>query len=112
MAICVYTSKKIIDEHKNNLHKKVKGRIQTDGTYVLNKKRDVDCWIINDKTDWIDEIIISTAETAMNYLDYNLVGLLERPQLLRYTSPSRGYNWHIDLGQGEAQQERFLYLYA
>ena len=42
----------------------------------------------------------------MNYLDYNLVGLLERPQLLRYTSPSRGYNWHIDLGQGEASTRK------
>jgi predicted 2-oxoglutarate/Fe(II)-dependent dioxygenase YbiX len=104
--LSAYTSRKIIDEHKNNLHKKVKGRIQTDGTYVLNKKRDVDCWIINDKTDWIDEIIISTAETAMSYLNYNLVGLLERPQLLRYTSPSRGYNWHIDLGQGEASTRK------
>ena len=48
----------------------------------------------------------STAETAMSYLNYNLVGLLERPQLLRYTSPSRGYNWHIDLGQGEASTRK------
>mgnify|MGYP003117135936 FL=1 len=104
--LSAYTSRKIIDEHKNHLHKKVKGRIQTDGTYVLDKKRDVDCWIINEKTEWIDEIIISTAETAMSYLDYNLVGLLERPQLLRYGSPSKGYNWHIDLGQGEASTRK------
>ncbi len=99
--LSAYTAKKIINEHTRPSNRLVKGKIQKDGIYELNKKRDVDCWIIDEKQQWIDEIIISTAETAMSYLDYDLIGLLERPQLLRYNSPSKGYNWHIDLGQGE-----------
>ena len=98
--------KKIINEHTRPQNMQVKGRIQKDGKYELNEKRDVDCWIIDDKQEWIDEIILSTTETAMSYLDYNLVGLLERPQLLRYKSPSKGYNWHIDLGQNEASTRK------
>tara|TARA_B100000900_G_scaffold374344_1_gene355567 strand:+ start:998 stop:1612 length:615 start_codon:yes stop_codon:yes gene_type:complete len=104
--LSAYTCRKIINERTRPSNKSVKGRIQSDGSYKLSKKREVDCWIIDEKQQWIDEIIISTAETAMSYLDYNLVGLLERPQLLRYTSPSKGYNWHIDLGQGEASTRK------
>lgn len=96
------TCKKIIDESKNPINKLVKGRIQDGGKFSLNEKiRQADIWVLNEQNRWIDEIIISTAETALQYLDYDVVGLMERPQLMRYTSPSIGYNWHIDLGQDQ-----------
>lgn len=101
------TCKRIINEHKNSLNKLVVGRVQEDGKYVENKNvRDVHAWIIHQDNDWIDEIIINSTYTALQYLDYDVVGLLERPQLLRYSAPSKGYQWHTDLGQNEASNRK------
>ena len=97
------TCKKIIKEHLNEKNYQVTGRIQHNNKYITNKNiRDVDTWVIHEELEWIDKIIINTTQTALHYLDYDVVGLLERPQLLRYRSPSKGYNWHIDLGQKES----------
>jgi|TARA_S200002703_G_scaffold156751_1_gene163060 PKHD-type hydroxylase len=100
------TCQRIIDEHKNEIHLNVKGRIQKNNKYSLDKKRDVDVWVIDESATWIDEIIINSTYTALQYLDYDVVGLLERPQLLRYTSPSEGYDWHTDLGEEEASTRK------
>jgi PKHD-type hydroxylase len=95
------TCKKIIDQHKNVVNYHVRGRVNEKGKFVENKKRDVDVWVIDESIDWIDHILISSVETAMEYLDYDIVGLIERPQLLRYKAPSLGYKWHVDLGAEE-----------
>ena len=100
------TCERIIKEHKNKIHKKVKGRIQKNNNFVIDKKRQVDVWVIDESATWIDEIIINSTYTALEYLDYDVVGLLERPQLLRYTAPSIGYDWHTDLGEDEASTRK------
>ncbi len=92
---------RIIDEHKDNINYKVKGRVQQEESFKLSKKRDVDVWVIDESKTWIDEILINSTYTALEYLDYDVVGLLERPQLLRYKAPSNGYDWHVDIGQKE-----------
>ena len=33
-------------------------------------------------------------------------GLIERPQLLRYNAPSTGYDWHTDIGSGDASTRK------
>lgn len=100
------TCQRIILEHKKDIHQKVKGRIQKDKKFILDKKRDVDVWVIDESATWIDEIIINSIYTALEYLDYDVVGLLERPQLLRYNAPSVGYDWHTDLGEEEASTRK------
>lgn len=95
------TCKKIIAEHENVVNYHVRGRVNENGKFVENNKRDVDVWVIDESIDWIDHILISCVETAMEYLDYDIVGLIERPQLLRYKAPSIGYKWHVDLGDKE-----------
>ena len=99
--------RRLIDEHKNQNNKLVTGRVQQGDKYIENKNiRDVTAWIIHEDNEWVDEIIINTTYTALQYLDYDVVGLLERPQLLRYTAPSKGYQWHIDLGQNESSNRK------
>ena len=39
-------------------------------------------------------------------MDYNVVGLLERPQLLNYKQNSKGYDWHTDIGLGMASTRK------
>jgi len=97
------TCQRIIDEHKNDKNLLVSGRVQKDGEFVDDTTtRDVDAWIINEDNAWIDDIVANTTYTALEYLKYDVVGLLERPQLLRYKTSSKGYTWHTDLGEKEA----------
>ena len=100
------TCERIIKEHKNKIHQKVKGRIQKNNKFIIDKKRQVDGWVIDESVTWIEEIIINSTYTALEYLDYDVVGLLESPQLLRYTAPSIGYDWHTDLGEDEASTRK------
>lgn len=97
------TCKRIINEHKNPNNLSVVGKVQRNDGYVTDTKiRDVDAWIIREDADWINDLIVNTTHTALEHLNYEVVGLLERPQLLRYNSPSSGYRWHTDIGQKDS----------
>ncbi len=78
---------------------KVKGRINSKSNKVveLSQYRDVSVYPIPDSYDWIDDLIYQSALTANDVFNVHLSGLVERPQLLRYKSPSNGYDWHSDL---------------
>lgn len=97
----------IIALHNNsqNIHKT--GRIRSDNTNVVNmKKRDVDVWVIHEEFEWVDALICTAAVSANLVYDFDLVGLVERPQLLRYKAPSEGYDWHLDIGTGDASTRK------
>jgi predicted 2-oxoglutarate/Fe(II)-dependent dioxygenase YbiX len=87
----------------------IAGRVQSKGTNkyesVVNI-RDVQAYIIHEDLVWVDELIIQYAVDANRTFGYNISGLLERPQLLRYTAPSNGYDWHSDIGNGDASNRK------
>lgn len=99
--------KDIIALHKDsqNIHKTA--RIQSDTSNVVNiETRDTDVWVIHENNAWVDAIICTAALTANQTFDLNISGLMERPQLLRYKAPSKGYDWHTDIGRGDASNRK------
>ena len=87
----------------------VVGQVQKKNSEIKEKVvsiRNVEVYPIHEKYKWVDETIL---DLIINYnLDYNydLVGIMERPQLLKYTAPSSGYDWHVDLGNGDASTRK------
>ena len=101
------TCERIINEHKSQKNLCVTGRVSDKKKFETKKEvRDVTAYIINEDRLWLDEIVISLAETALAYLSYDVVGLIERPQLLHYKENSNGYNWHTDIGMGMASTRK------
>jgi len=101
------TCNRLIEESVNSDNLQVAGRVLNKDTYEKNSQiREVNAYIIHEDKLWIDELVISLAETALAYLDYNVVGLLERPQLLNYKQNSKGYDWHTDIGLGMASTRK------
>ena len=101
------TCKRLIDESASSDNLQIAGRVLNKGNYEENSEiREVNAFIIHEEKLWIDELVISLAETALAYLDYNVVGLLERPQLLNYQESSKGYDWHTDIGLGMASTRK------
>ena len=101
------TCNRLINESTSSDNFKVAGRVLNKDTYEKNSEiREVNAFIIHEEKLWIDELVISLAETAMAFLDYNVVGLLERPQLLNYKQNSKGYDWHTDIGLGMASTRK------
>ena len=97
----------IISLHKNSQNTHKTGRIRSDNSNVVNmKKRDVDVWVIHEEFQWVDSLICTAAVSANLVYDFDLVGLVERPQLLRYKAPSEGYGWHLDIGTGDASTRK------
>jgi len=93
---------KIINLHKDSQNPYIKGKIQSSNTNVVNiKEREVDVFVIHENNEWVDELLIHGAITANELFDFNITGILERPQLLRYKAPSAGYDWHLDIGTGD-----------
>ena len=63
-------------------------------------------FVIHEYHSWVDELIINCATQANDQFDFNLTGLMERPQLLKYSAPSSGYDWHLDIGLGDASTRK------
>ena len=68
--------------------------------------RKVDVWRIHEQEEWLDELLIKQVVRANQTFNYNLSGLIERPQLLRYRAPNNSYDWHSDLGNGDASNRK------
>tara|TARA_R100000951_G_scaffold110690_1_gene108898 strand:- start:717 stop:1292 length:576 start_codon:yes stop_codon:yes gene_type:complete len=99
--------KEIINLHKDsqNIHRTA--RINSDNSNIVDlKTRDTDVWIIHENNSWIDALICTAALTANETFELNLSGLMERPQLLKYKAPSNGYDWHMDIGRGDASNRK------
>jgi len=92
----------IIELHKNTQNPHKQGRIQEETSFKSNKLiRDVDLWVIHEEFQWVDALLIEAAQTANEQFEFDLTGMIERPQLLHYASPSNGYDWHLDIGNGD-----------
>lgn len=98
----------IIALHKKPSSTYVAGRVYEKDGSVSNivKIRQVDVWRIHEEEEWLDTLLIELVVRANKDFDYNMSGLLERPQLLKYNSPSMGYDWHSDMGQGDASNRK------
>ena len=71
------------------------------------KEREVDVFVIHENNEWVDELLIHGAVTANELFDFNITGILERPQLLRYKAPStQGMIGILILGQEIMALER------
>lgn len=102
------TCKDIINLHKISEH--TQGKVQITGSAIEKKIvsiRQVDAWRIHQNERWVDELLVSNIR-AINedVYEYNLSGLIERPQLLRYNTGSIGYDWHVDIGNGDASNRK------
>jgi PKHD-type hydroxylase len=92
----------LIDLHKNSQNLKVQGKIQQNNSNVVKMDvRQTDVFVIHEDFDWVDELIMNTALIANDSFGFNITGLIERPQLLRYPAASNGYDWHLDIGNGD-----------
>ena len=94
--------KKIIDLHEDpkNFHRKGKVQDQKGSVVDLNM-RETDIYVIDESFKWIDNLLCEAAFEANKLFQFNISGILERPQLLHYTAPSNGYDWHLDVGNGD-----------
>ena len=65
---------------------------------VENKSiRDADVYFIDPKEEKLYKILNKIAISANKYFKYSINGI-ERAQIVRYTSPSNGYEYHVDIG--------------
>jgi len=101
----------LISMSKNPINILKQGRVNSADQKVVDlKKRDVDVWLINEDEKFddmpIDQMLCVLAVYANQTFDFNVTGLLERPQLLRYGEGSKGYDWHLDIGTGDASTRK------
>lgn len=93
---------KIIALHENSQNLSVKGQVQRESSNVIEvSKRQTQVFVIHEDFVWVDQLIMELALEANKQFQFNITGLIERPQLLRYSSPSTGYDWHMDIGSGD-----------
>ncbi len=52
--------------------------------------------------DEIQKNLMTIIKEQNDIFNYKIDGLCESPQLLEYEAPSHGYDWHTDIGNGEA----------
>lgn len=61
------------------------------------KYRDVKIFSIDEDQEDLYEILNTVANTVNLYFKYEIDGI-EKAQIMKYSAPSQGYNWHIDIG--------------
>ena len=99
--------KKILDLKKEL--KSFDGKVQTTGSSNTNKVvdiRNVEVYPIHEKYEWVDQYILNLIINYNQEYNYDLTGMFERPQLLKYKSPSIGYDWHVDMGNGDSSTRK------
>ena len=101
------TCQKIMNLHTDSKNIYREGRIQEEISFKTNKLiRDVNVWVIHEDHSWLDALLVEAAVEANGELDFDLSGVIERPQLLEYKSPSHGYDWHLDIGRGDSSTRK------
>ncbi len=102
-SICI----NVIELHKDSRNASIKGRVQKENSNIVDiDVRQTDVFIIHEDFDWVDKLILQCAKSANEQFDFNITGLMERPQLLKYSAPSKGYDWHLDIGMGDASTRK------
>lgn len=87
----------------------VSGKIQafnSDTVVTDLQTRRVDTWVIHENHIWVDDLICAAARAANEDFDFDLCGIIERPQLLRYKAPHGHYAWHTDIGRGDSSTRK------
>ncbi len=101
---------KIIDMHTDNANPRCDARVGSDGDNVVDlNTRHVEQWIVADTPEnkWLDTKLCGLARKANeDFFHFDICGLIERPLLLKYTAPSGHYQWHTDLGNGDASNRK------
>ena len=64
---------------------------------VDDQYRDVDVYYIESEEEALYEVLQKVAQTSNSYFNYEINGI-EKAQVMKYTAPSNGYSWHIDIG--------------
>jgi len=85
------------------------GSVQKEGTDETDNIvdiRNVEVYPIHEDESWVDKTILQLMINYNQEYNYDLVGMFERPQLLKYSAPSKGYDWHVDLGNGNASTRK------
>ena len=78
--------------------KPVIGEVFRSGEKVKDTKyRDVEIFYIDEDQSDFYQILSHVALKVNRYFKYDIDGM-ERAQIMKYTAPSHGYNWHIDIG--------------
>ena len=70
------------------------------GDQVVSTIRDVRAYPLTQNQ--ADKIIQPITDEVNQTFNYDIVGLIEHPAILRYTAPSNGYDWHVDIAEGPA----------
>ena len=91
----------LIELHSDDKNPMLRGRVQRDGSNVTDMVRQTDVYVVHEDNQWVDELVIAAALAANDLFKFQISGLIERPQLLRYTAPNGGYDWHLDIGNGD-----------
>jgi predicted 2-oxoglutarate/Fe(II)-dependent dioxygenase YbiX len=75
-----------------------KGKVFQSKKKVANKEyRDVDVYYIEAEEEELYKILQSVALKINEHFKYKIDGI-EKAQVMKYTAPSNGYGWHIDMG--------------
>ena len=78
--------------------KPVIGEVFRSGEKVKDTKyRDVEIFYIDEDQSDFYQILSHVALKVNRYFKYDIDGM-ERAQIMKYSAPSHGYNWHIDIG--------------
>ena len=78
--------------------KPVIGEVFRSGEKVKDTKyRDVEIFYIDEDQSDFYQILSHVALKVNRYFKYDIDGM-ERAQIMKYSAPSQGYNWHIDIG--------------
>lgn len=101
-ALSHETTGRLINLSKQADNPKVSGRVQERSANVVDiSVRAVDIWVIHENYEWVDELIAREIRDKNEEIyDFDLTGLLERPQLIRYSEGGH-YDWHVDIGRGD-----------
>jgi len=86
--------------------KPIKGQVFKGSKMVVdNQYRDVDVYHIESEEESLYAILQKVARTVNGYFNYEINGI-EKAQVMKYTAPSNGYGWHIDIGAGGIAAQR------
>jgi|TARA_R100000656_G_scaffold114260_1_gene86644 PKHD-type hydroxylase len=78
--------------------KPTKGQVFKSSKKVTDKQyRDVDIYYIESEEEKLYAILQKVAQISNSYFNYDIDGI-EKAQVMKYTAPSNGYGWHIDIG--------------
>lgn len=102
----------LISLHRDDLNRHVVGRVQQSNTNVVDiGQRKVDAWVIHQDFAWVDTLIAAEVARLNNTIfQFDVTGLVERPQLLRYRNNGL-YDWHLDIGAGDNSTRKLSISY-